>query len=160
MHRTGLLVIPILVALPALGTAQEASVDAEMEPGPHKIVTSDAVTYDPLDVPGFDPGLELAVLHGDPMGGSGDYAVRLKFPDGYRFPAHYHPRAENMTVLSGTLLLATGETEDYEAVKTYTPGTFMHIPPEDPHYGGATGETVVQLHGEAPFEIILVEPVS
>ena len=160
MKCSALFTVAALVALPGLVWAQDAAPDAEKKPGAHKIVKSDAVMFEPIEVPGLDAGMEIAVLHGDPMGSEGDYALRLKFPDGYRFPAHYHPRAENMTVLSGTLLLATGETEDYEAVKTYTPGTFMHIPPEDPHYGGATGETVVQLHGEAPFEIILVEPVS
>ena len=160
MNRIAVLAFATLVALPALGAAQEAPADIEMEPGPHKIVSSEAVTYDPITPPGFDPGMEIAVLHGDPMGEAGDYAVRLKFPDGYRFPSHYHPRAEHVTVLSGTFLLAMGEVENYEAVKTYAPGSFLYIPAEDPHYGGATGETVIQLHGEAPFEIILVDPVS
>jgi quercetin dioxygenase-like cupin family protein len=160
MRRIAFLVIATIVALPALGLAQEVAAHVEMERGPHKIVTSDAITYEPIEVPGFDPGMEIAVLHGDPMGEAGDYTLRLKFPDGYRFPAHYHPRAEHVTVFSGTFLLAMGEVENYEAVKTYAPGSFLYIPAEDPHYGGATGETVIQLHGEAPFEIVLVDPVS
>lgn len=160
MKRIVFLAFTALVALPALGLAQEVAAYIEKERGPHKIVSSDAVMYDPIDVPGFDPGMEIAVLHGDPMEEAGDYTIRLKFPDGYRFPAHYHPLAEHVTVLSGTFLLAMGELENYEAVKTYAPGSFLYIPAEDPHFGGATGETVIQLHGEAPFEIILVDPVS
>lgn len=147
-----------LIGIPALALAQAP--DGEKEKGMHEIVKSDAVMFEPIEIPGFDAGMEIAVLHGDPMGESGNYTLRLQFPDGYRFPAHYHPRAEHVNVLSGTFLLAQGETEDYEAVKTYAPGAYIYVPAEDPHYGGATGQTVIQLHGEAPFEIILFEPVS
>jgi len=35
--------------------------------------------------PGFDPGMKLAVLSGDP-GAKGPYVVRLQFPAGYSFP--------------------------------------------------------------------------
>lgn len=158
MKKIAFLTLAALIAIPALAFAQAP--EGEKEKAMHKIVKADAVMFEPIEVPGFDSGMELAVLQGEPMGESGNYTLRLKFPDGYRFPAHYHPKAEQLTVLSGTFLLAVGETEDYEAVKTYAPGAYMYIPAEDPHYGGATGQTVIQLHGEAPFEIILVEPVS
>lgn len=158
MKKIAFLTLAAFLAIPALALAQAP--DGAQEKAMHKIVKSDAVMFEPIEVPGFDPGMEIAVLQGEPMDGEGMYTLRLKFPDGYRFPAHYHPRAEHVTVLSGTFLLAMGETEDYEAVKTYAPGAYMYIPSEDPHFGGATGETVIQLHGEAPFEILLVEPVS
>jgi hypothetical protein len=64
---------------------------------------------------------------------------------------------ENLTVLSGTLLLAMGVDEDESQLVAYGPGDFMNIPGEHPHYGGATGYTVVQLHGEGPFAILLSE---
>jgi quercetin dioxygenase-like cupin family protein len=89
------------------------------------------------------------------MGASGPYVVRLAFPDGYRFPAHWHPQAENVTVLNGTLLLGMGAEEDPAAMTEYPPGSYLHIPAENVHYGGAKGETVLQLNGEAPFEINL-----
>lgn len=160
MKRSALFCAAALLALPGLVWSQEAAPDAEKKADAHKIVKSDAVMFEPIEVPGFDTGMQIAVLNGDLAASEGNYTLRLKFPDGYRFPAHYHPRAENVTVLSGTFLLAMGETEDYEAVKTYAPGAFLYLPAEDPHYGGATGETVIQLHGEVPFEILLVEPVS
>ena len=158
MKKIAFLTLAALIAIPALALAQGP--DGEKEKSKHKIVESDGVMFEPIEVPGFDSGMEIAVLQGEPMGESGNYTLRLKFPDGYRFPAHYHPRAEHVTVLSGMFLLAMGELENYEAVKTYAPGSFLYIPAEDPHFGGATGETVIQLHGEAPFEIILVDPVS
>jgi quercetin dioxygenase-like cupin family protein len=65
--------------------------------------------------------------------------------------------AEHLTVLSGTFLLGMGNTADEAAVQTYQPGTFIYIPGEHPHYGGVEGETVVQLHGQNPFKIVLPE---
>jgi uncharacterized protein (TIGR02246 family) len=111
------------------------------------------LTFQPLEVPGFKSGMQLAVLHGDP-GGKGDYTIRLKFPAGYTFPAHYHPNAEHLTVLSGTFLLSMGEKEG-GMLREYHPGDFLYIPPKKPHYGGAKGETVIQLHGVGPFDIKL-----
>ncbi len=111
------------------------------------------LSFQPLDVPGFKSGMQVAVLHGDPSG-KGDYTIRLKFPAGYTFPAHYHPNAEHLTVLSGTFLLSMGEKEG-GTLREYHPGDFLYIPPKKPHYGGAKGETVIQLHGIGPFDIKL-----
>ena len=111
------------------------------------------LTFAPLEVPGFKSGMQLAVLHGDPSG-KGDYTIRLKFPAGYTFPAHYHPNAEHLTVLSGTFLLSMGEKEG-GTLREYQPGDFLYIPSKKPHYGGAKGETVIQLHGIGPFDIKL-----
>jgi uncharacterized protein (TIGR02246 family) len=111
------------------------------------------MSFQPLEVPGFKSGMQLAVLHGDPAG-KGDYTIRLKFPAGYRFPAHYHPNAEHLSVLSGTFLLSMGEKEG-GTLREYQPGDFLYIPAKKPHYGGAKTETVIQLHGMGPFEIKL-----
>src|SRR5579863_6315811 len=63
--------------------------------------TPDAVPYGPA--PAFMPaGAQLAVLEGNPGATSGDYTVRLKMPDGYRISPHWHPKRENVTVISGT----------------------------------------------------------
>jgi uncharacterized protein (TIGR02246 family) len=120
--------------------------------------TAAGMSFQPLEVPGFKPGMQLAVIHGDPMG-KGDYTIRLKFPAGYTFPAHYHPNSEHLTVLSGTLQLAMGEKEG-GMMRDYQPGDFIYFPAKKPHYGGAKGETVIQLHGIGPFEIKLSQMAS
>lgn len=107
--------------------------------------------------PGFDPGAKMVVLHGNP-GAKGDYTLRLQLPDGYKFPVHWHPGGEHLTVLSGTLLLGMGNAADWNAVSNYGPGDFLYIPPRHPHYGGARGTTVIQLHGEGPFQLFLGSP--
>lgn len=119
------------------------------------VVDADALTWTDANIPGFNPGMKIAVVHGNPEV-AGLYTLRLSFPDGYRFPAHWHPNAENLTVLSGSFLLGMGERVDDAQLKTYTAGDYLNIPPRMAHFGGARGPTVIQLHGEGPFAITLV----
>jgi uncharacterized protein (TIGR02246 family) len=120
--------------------------------------TAAGMVFQPFETPGFKSGMQLAVIHGDPMG-KGDYTIRLKFPARYTFPSHYHPNSEHLTVLSGTFQLAMGEKEG-GPLREYQPGDFLYIPPKQPHYGGAKTETVIQLHGIGPFEIKLSQMAS
>ena len=129
-------------------------------PAVHAILTPDQVKYAPIEIPGFASGVKIAAVHGDPNAESGTYVIRLQFPAGYRFPAHWHPNAENLTVLSGEFLLAMGEQEDAAKLVSYKPGTFMYIPGKMPHFGGVKAASVIQLHGQAPFKIELVKPVT
>lgn len=140
--------------------ARAEAPQAASEPAKHAIVQPADVKFGPIDVPGFPAGLKIAVIHGDPNADSGVYVIRLQFPAGYRFPAHWHPNAENLTVLSGEVLLAMGDKADAAKLVSYKPGTFMFIPGKMPHYGGARGVTVIQLHGQAPFKIELVKASS
>ncbi len=119
--------------------------------------TASALTWTNLEVPGFASGTKMAVLHGDPSK-AGDYVMRLQFPDGYEFPLHWHPGAEQITVLSGSFHLAMGSTSGQGAPLTYAPGDFIYIPGRMAHAGGAKGVTVVQLHGTGPFAINLGSP--
>jgi uncharacterized RmlC-like cupin family protein len=130
------------------------------EPTAHAVMPADQVKFAPIDVPGFPAGMKIATIHGDPNAASGMYVIRLQFPAGYKFPAHWHPNAENLTVLSGELLLGMGDKEDAAMLASYKPGTFMYIPGKMPHFGGAKGATVIQLHGQAPFKIELVKATS
>jgi quercetin dioxygenase-like cupin family protein len=140
-----------LLGAPALAQAQQhPSMTA---------IDADSLKWGPLQPPGFDAGMEIAVMHGDPSVADAPYTVRLRFSDGYRFPAHYHPNAENVTVLSGRFLLGMGRSEGGQ-LTTYMPGDYIHIPATQPHYGGTRGATVIQLHGVGPFEVLLANPVA
>lgn len=149
--------LSFLFLLPAGLRAQEAApADMAMDDAATVIVKSADVEYAPIEVPGFDTGMQIAVLSGDPSA-AGPYTLRLAFPDGYTFPPHFHPMAENVTVIQGTFLLGMGGQVDESAIVEYVPGDYLNIPPEHPHFGGAKGWTEVQLHGTGPFEINLVE---
>ncbi|HEX6748089.1 MAG TPA: cupin domain-containing protein [Longimicrobium sp.] len=132
---------------------------AQQQPAPPaggmRMVANSSLTWADANIPGFAPGMKMAVVDGNPAQ-AGPYTMRLSFPDGYRFPPHWHPAAENLTVLSGTFLLAMGERADESGLHTYGAGDYFYIPPQMPHFGGARGETVIQLHGTGPFAINLV----
>ena len=137
----------------------EASAAAPTAMADVQVLAASTLTWSDFAPAGFDPGMKLAVLSGDP-GAKGHYVVRLQFPAGYRFPVHWHPGVENLTVVSGTFLLGMGNTADSNALKTYGPGDFLYIPPRHAHFGGSTaqGPSVIQLHGEGPFQVILGAP--
>jgi quercetin dioxygenase-like cupin family protein len=116
------------------------------------------LTWAPLDVPGFLPGMKVAVLDGDPEKAA-PYTLRLHFPAGYRFPGHSHPNTENLTVVSGKFLLGMGDKTDIRQLKVYEPGDYLNIPPNMAHFGGSDVETVIQLHGMGPFAINVTEQI-
>jgi quercetin dioxygenase-like cupin family protein len=144
------LIAALALAIPSLALAQAES-------GPAKETLPEEIQYKPLSVPGFDPGAKIAVLHGD-LAGTGDYTLRLWFPAGYKFPAHWHPNPEHLTVLEGTLMMAMGDKFDAGKMHGYPIGSFVYIPATMAHYGQAKTVTVVQLNGTAPFKIELATP--
>lgn len=114
------------------------------------------MTWTDLVIPGFPPGAKRAIVHGDPSK-EGDYILRLKFPDGYEVPAHWHTQAEHVTVLQGTFMLGMGNRFDRSALQSYVPGDFVYAPAKAVHFAAAKGETVVQLNGSGPFKITVVQ---
>lgn len=136
--------------------AQAKSLSARTDRQPVLLKTSQ-LTWAPLEIPGFPPGLQVAVLSGDPSVAGKPYAVRVRFPAGYRFPAHWHPMDENLTVISGTFHLGMGSSSSAGTARTYQPGDFLLLPNHEPHYGWVDGPTDVQLHGTGPFQTTVVE---
>jgi len=102
--------------------------------------------------PTVPKGAQLAVLYGDPTK-DGPFVIRLKFPSGYKIPAHSHPSDENVTVISGTLNFSMGDKLDPKKGEALRPGGFIHMPKGMHHYGWASGETVIQINGAGPFVI-------
>jgi quercetin dioxygenase-like cupin family protein len=107
--------------------------------------------------PSLPKGAMVAVLEGDP-GKEGPFLLRLKLPDGYRVPPHTHPKAERVTVLSGTLYIGMGDKFDEKAGKAMAAGSYGHWPAGMKHFGWAKGETVIQLHGTGPWSIQYLKP--
>jgi ketosteroid isomerase-like protein/quercetin dioxygenase-like cupin family protein len=134
---------PVPVAAPAA---------PPMDPSTMELHTASSLTWGDLTAPGFAPGAKIAVLHGNP-GGPGGFVLRLQFPDGYQIPVHWHPTGENVTIVSGSLSFAMGNTFDANALHTYGAGDFAYLPPGQPHYGQAHGATILQINGRGPFVI-------
>jgi quercetin dioxygenase-like cupin family protein len=110
--------------------------------------------------PAFLPAkARFAVLQGDP-GKSGVYTIRLRLPAGYVIKSHFHPNEEEVTVLSGTFLVGMGDTLKARGTQRFTAGGFITVPKDAHHYAMSRGVTVLQLHGEGPFEITYVNPAD
>lgn len=119
--------------------------------------TPDKIPYGPA--PSFVPaGAQLAVIEGDPSASNGDFTIRLKMPDGYRIPPHWHPKRENVTVISGNFKVGMGDTFDESKMMTFGAGSFAYMDPSMHHYAMANGEAVVQVHGMSPFQFNYVNP--
>jgi hypothetical protein len=121
--------------------------------------TPDEVQYGPPP-PFLQPGAQLAVLEGNPMGATGDYTVRLKMPGGYKIAPHWHPKRENVTVLSGGLKVGMGDKWDDGKMMSFPAGSFAYLDPNMHHYAQASGDTVIQIHGLAPLKLTYVNPAD
>jgi hypothetical protein len=117
----------------------------------HVVLTPDKIKWGPAP-PALPSGAEVAVLAGDPTK-KGPYTIRAKLPDGYKVPPHWHPHDENVTVIKGSLHIGRGEKFDRDATEELPPGSYMRMPKGMRHFAWVKGETILQMHGEGPFEI-------
>lgn len=129
--------------------------DADGEPVIH---LPDRIRWSPGPA-ALPPGARIAVLEGDPTK-EGPFTMRLALPDGYRIPPHIHPKTERLTVLSGTFRLGMGATYDERALRDLPAGTYGYWPAGMKHFVQVKGETIVQLHGIGPWQIIYLNPAD
>lgn len=152
----------IFILLPAMVLAQTAATPKKTTAkaaGPAVVVvTPDKLQWGPAPAV-FPPGAQMAVLAGDP-GKAGPFTVRLKAPDGYRVMPHWHPTAENVTVLSGEFRVGMGDKFDETSLTTLPAQSLAVMPPHHNHYAMAKGETVVQVSAMGPFKLTYVNPAD
>ncbi len=137
-----------LAALVGLSVAWFAHAAEMAHPG---VFTPKDIAWAP-GPPFLPPGVQLAVLEGDPSQ-AGPFAIRLSMPDGYKIPPHSHPTTEHVTVISGEFHLGMGDTFDAAKGTTLPAGSFGYLPAQMTHFAWSKGATVVQVHGEGPFAI-------
>ena len=119
----------------------------------HKIVHFGDLKWTPIM-----KGCDLAPVSGDPSAEGTPFVLRIRCTDGIKVPAHWHPTDENLTVIKGTFLVATGETFDESKLQTMNIGNFLMMPKEMRHFALCKGETIVQVHGTGPFKVNWVNP--
>jgi quercetin dioxygenase-like cupin family protein len=121
----------------------------------HVLLKPDDLKWGPAP-PSLPAGAQAAVLSGDPTK-AGPFTIRVKAPDAYKVPLHWHPTDEHVTVLKGTLLVSYEKGKDL-ATQPLPTGSFMRMPKEMKHSATAKGETILQIHGTGPFVIHYVDP--
>jgi quercetin dioxygenase-like cupin family protein len=68
-------------------------------------------------------------------------------------PPHSHPRAERVTVLSGTIHVGFGTSLNKSSGETFTAGDYYVNAPGAVHYVWADGPVEIQITGMGPWEI-------
>src|ERR1700704_552122 len=136
MKRIGLFTGLAFAALLPLGA---------MAADQHTIVQSDAIQWKPAP-PAYPKGAQIAILYGDPSK-EGPFALRMKFPAGYKVAPHMHPADENVTVLSGTGHVGMGDTLDEKNATAIKAGGVLLMPKGMHHYAWFPEETVIQGNG-------------
>ncbi|ANY77334.1 hypothetical protein BB934_03090 [Microvirga ossetica] len=104
-------------------------------------------------------GAQLAVLSGDPSK-TGPFTIRLKAPADYKIPAHSHPTAERVTVISGEFNFGMGDKLDQAKAEKLASGGFVDLPANMNHFAFMGPETVVQIDSEGPFVIKYANPAD
>jgi hypothetical protein len=107
--------------------------------------------------PGLPAGAKVTVLLGDPSK-PGPFVVRISTSGEYVVKPHYHSRAEALTVLYGTLYMGTASEFDPASAHTIYVGGFHYLPAKSPHFAFTKTPTVLELHGDGPFDIIYLNP--
>lgn len=120
----------------------------------HGVMTPHELTWGPAPA-SLPPGAQAAILEGDPAK-PGLFTLRIKMPDGYRIPPHFHPVVEHVTVIQGTFVLGMGETVSPDTEKRLGAGSFAFMPAGMRHFARTQGDTIVQLHGMGPWGITYV----
>lgn len=146
-----------MVALDAPVSSQPAAAAAPMESSDFVARNASSIVWSDLTQPGFPPGGKISVLSGDPSK-PGQFVLRLSFPGDYLVPLHWHPTAETVTVLSGTLHFGMGNTVNMGQTQTFGPGDLAYIPARHAHFVHAAAPTIVQITGSGPFQLILGAP--
>ena len=136
------------------------------QPGPRSAVATQHTVLTPKDVKWGDPppvlprGAKFAVVEGDPKAVGQLVSFRLKMPDGYKIPPHFHPADEHVVVLQGTFNMGMGDNLDQAASKPLESGSFAIMPKGQHHYGWAKGETIVQVYAIGPWGLTYVNPAD
>lgn len=146
MKKSLVIAALLTISFPICATAQDH----------HATVQSDAVKWGPGPA-AYPSGAQFAVISGDPTK-EGLYVVRLKVPAGYKIAPHTHPNDENVTVLSGSFNIGTGDKADQTKGTMLKAGGYSRVAKAMSHYAWFTEETVLQLHGQGPQGITYVSP--
>src|SRR5687767_5998752 len=149
---------PIRLAALSIGAAAlfGAVTPADASDLHHMVVPADAVQWGPAP-PSLPPGAQAAVLLGSPAK-EGPFVLRLKFPAGFIVPPHRHAKEELVTVISGKFGITSGEKVNRASIRPLPPASFVHLPAGMPHYAVMDEETVVQINGVGPFDVVYVDP--
>ena len=135
-------IVSVATLLPVLALAQG-----------HAMITPDQLAWKPLI-----PGVEMAVVSGDPDKKGGLYVIRIRTKGEVKVPPHWHPTDEHVTVLAGSFLMAPGDKYQASKLVELKPGAHALMPARLPHFGLHRAGNLIEVYGEGPFAFSFVNP--
>ncbi len=159
MRRTDGLAVSVVVAAlvscaVAAGQTAPAAKKAAAAMPAHVVLNAGDMKFGEQP-PSLPAGAKVAVLFGDP-GKTGPFIIRVKAPDGYKVPPHWHPTTENITVLSGSFHIVSGDVLDTSKGSALSPGGFMSMPAKMHHAAWVVGPTEFEVAAMGPFGLTYV----
>ena len=142
-----------ILLMPVFAFAQGSKPAGSKPAARHAIVTPDQLVWKPLI-----PGVEMAVVAGDPDRKGGLYVIRIRTKGEVKVPPHWHASDEHVTVLAGSSLMAQGEKYDGSRLIELKAGAHSTIPATMRHFGLHKAGNVIEVYGEAPFVVNFVNP--
>ncbi len=142
-----------IVLMPGFTLAQDAKPAAKEPAARHAVVTPDQLVWKPLI-----PGVESAVVSGDPDKKGSVYVIRIRSKGDAKVPSHWHVTDEYVTVLAGSFLVAHGDTYDAAKLIELKAGAHSVMPATMPHFGLHKAGNVIEVYGEGPFVVNFVNP--
>ena len=106
--------------------------------------------------PMLPSGAQMAVVSGNPMA-KGRFVLQLKMPADYAVPPHWHPTAESVKVVAGSVHYGMND-KLMDKAKTLTAGHSVMMKAKMHHWVHAAAPATLQVSGRGPFEITYVDP--
>jgi len=107
--------------------------------------------------PSLPAGSKMYLLYGSPKAKSGSFSLRLKFPDNYKIPAHWHPTDERITIISGVLYFGLGDKLDKNSAGPLKTGAHGWVIKKTPHFAYTEDEgVIIQLDAQSPWGITYI----
>jgi hypothetical protein len=158
--RRGLLLAPLLAALPAALIADPAHA---IDPNETQVMLPDQYQWKP----GL-PGAPAQSVETVPVFGATDkpglYVVLIKWHPGFMSAPHTYVTDRLCFVISGTWWVNSGENPEPENTVPVPAGDFVRRAAHTPHYDGVRKggkePAVIGIFGQAPIEFKLVDPTK
>jgi quercetin dioxygenase-like cupin family protein len=88
------------------------------------------------------------------------FVVRLKMPQGYIVPAHWHSNDEVVSLVSGSAAFGLGDKFDRAQLHPLVPGSLVVAPAKHNHFATTKTGAIIQISATGPFDMTYVNPAD